>query len=111
MQRRRAAMRRSTPIPALIPACARELLGVGPEHHGGELAEWLRTGLQIREDRFDSGTRLQIIRPPLSPVTDLAAYAIHAVPKRITHTGGHAVCVHRLIRLSTMGETFGGKRP
>jgi hypothetical protein len=24
----------------------------------GELAEWLRTGLQIREGRFDSGTRL-----------------------------------------------------
>ena len=23
------------------------------------MAEWLRTGLQIREDRFDSGTRLQ----------------------------------------------------
>ena len=27
---------------------------------GGELAERLRTGLQIRVDRFDSGTRLQI---------------------------------------------------
>ena len=28
---------------------------------GGGLAERLRTGLQIREDRFDSGTRLQIL--------------------------------------------------
>lgn len=26
---------------------------------GGGLAERLRTGLQIREDRFDSGTHLQ----------------------------------------------------
>ncbi|QDP60508.1 MAG: hypothetical protein Unbinned338contig1000_1 [Prokaryotic dsDNA virus sp.] len=26
---------------------------------GGELAERLRSGLQIRVDRFDSGTRLQ----------------------------------------------------
>ena len=26
----------------------------------GELAEWSRIGLQIREHRFDSGTRLQI---------------------------------------------------
>lgn len=25
----------------------------------GELAEWLRSGLQIRVHRFDSGTRLQ----------------------------------------------------
>jgi EmrB/QacA subfamily drug resistance transporter len=33
-------------------------LGVG----GGGLAERLRSGLQIREDRFDSGTRLQLAR-------------------------------------------------
>lgn len=26
----------------------------------GELAEWLRSGLQIRPYRFDSGTRLQL---------------------------------------------------
>ena len=29
-------------------------------HHGGELAEWLRSGLQIRVHRFDSGTRLHL---------------------------------------------------
>ena len=27
----------------------------------GELAEWLRSGLQIRVHRFESGTRLQFI--------------------------------------------------
>ena len=31
-----------------------------PQRDGG-LAERLRSGLQIREDRFDSGTRLQIL--------------------------------------------------
>ena len=29
--------------------------------HFGELAEWLRSGLQIRVHRFDSGTRLHLI--------------------------------------------------
>ena len=29
--------------------------------HFGELAEWLRSGLQIRAHRFDSGTRLHLI--------------------------------------------------
>jgi hypothetical protein len=28
----------------------------------GELAEWLRTGLQIRVHRFDSGTRLHVTK-------------------------------------------------
>ena len=27
----------------------------------GELAEWLRSGLQIRLHRFDSGTRLHLL--------------------------------------------------
>jgi hypothetical protein len=27
--------------------------------HGGELAEWLRSGLQIRVQEFDSPTRLK----------------------------------------------------
>ena len=31
-----------------------------PQPLSGGLAERLRSGLQIREDRFDSGTRLQI---------------------------------------------------
>ena len=35
-------------------------LGAGIEAAPGELAEWLRSGLQIRVHRFDSGTRLQI---------------------------------------------------
>ena len=30
----------------------------------GELAEWLRSGLQIRVHRFESGTRLQVPVPP-----------------------------------------------
>ena len=33
-------------------------LGAGIEAAPGELAEWLRSGLQIRVHRFDSGTRL-----------------------------------------------------
>jgi hypothetical protein len=54
---------------------------------GGGLAERLRTGLQIREDRFDSDTHLQ--SPPQSlcgpgsaplPLRDLAALCHGAVP-------------------------------
>lgn len=32
----------------------------------GELAEWLRSGLQIRLYQFDSGTRLQMYGPRLN---------------------------------------------
>jgi hypothetical protein len=41
---------------------------VQPYQHLGGLAERLRSGLQIREDRFDSGTRLQTF--PLPPAPD-----------------------------------------
>jgi hypothetical protein len=37
----------------------------------GELAEWLRSGLQIRAHRFDSGTRLQDQRHDPAPVVIL----------------------------------------
>src|SRR4029079_6163320 len=30
----------------------------------GDVAEWLRSGLQIRAHRFDSGRRLQSVRSP-----------------------------------------------
>ena len=48
-----------TPPPiALLHRSARRAKETAP--HGGGLAERLRSGLQIRADRFDSGTRLQI---------------------------------------------------
>ena len=42
------------------PLASRDAFLYAPHTPGGELAERLRTGLQIREDRFDSDTRLQI---------------------------------------------------
>jgi hypothetical protein len=39
-----------------FPACAFRAI----KNHGGELAEWLRSGLQIRVHEFDSRTRLHL---------------------------------------------------
>ena len=43
----------------LTLACEHEMSYRSPRTTAGELAEWLRSGLQIRVHRFDSGTRLQ----------------------------------------------------
>ena len=42
---------------------AREQAKSRRSYGNGGLAERLRSGLQIREDRFDSGTRLQAVLP------------------------------------------------
>ena len=42
----------------------------------GELAEWLRSGLQIRPHRFDSGTRLQDAELPIKPARSFSLFRI-----------------------------------
>ena len=42
----------------------------------GELAEWLRSGLQIRLHRFDSGTRLHLPAIALIPSKIIVLYGL-----------------------------------
>ena len=48
----------------------------------GELAEWLRSGLQIRVHRFDSGTRLQVYRFPIATLLSFGNKAQFIHPER-----------------------------
>ena len=49
-----------------VQSCKTQRAGLG-DVRVGELAEWLRSGLQIRLHRFESGTRLQLPRNALTP--------------------------------------------
>jgi hypothetical protein len=51
---------RHASIPKRAPLAVAGMIRYPQRTFGGGLAERLRSGLQIREDRFDSGTRLHL---------------------------------------------------
>jgi hypothetical protein len=54
----------------------------------GHVAEWLRSGLQIRAPRFDSGRGLHNLAPELSTVF-LNVSPLTGLPKAQEETDGH----------------------
>lgn len=60
-----------------LPACRKDA-NVGG--NSGELAEWLRSGLQIRVHRFESGTRLHLPFPLAVAGREMLPDAVRATP-------------------------------